>query len=355
LNSAREKIPFKSSQDIDRRVAEMEALIEGQTLPLIEEKRMVAEISKLKKMKKNMDAVSQSSNIEIEKTRVKSLKNALDEKKAELDQLSNNYVKIQERLKELDSKKDSSANAMKHLLDQRSKLSKTVNELYDQKRTAQQELVALNERNRERIEEEKKQRIEQNRIRDLERQIGMLRRSKNALIATPPFQYEIEQCQALITYFHQFIKKDAKSPASPIVEGINSLNIRRPDDNGFLPKGVSASVFSKKEDDDFYSSMSKKKKEKDTKEKAVSESTVKLTLPLAILSGLSALQVSIPSTITDVPTVVEFIENRKSSFEDQVQSQIEENKAKAHAIEQQIAELEAQKANGSAIVQEVQD
>ncbi|KAF9306362.1 hypothetical protein BGZ91_008588, partial [Linnemannia elongata] len=148
LKAIQDKLPFKTQDAVEAQINKLEKQLESGSLKLVEEKRILAEISSLKKAKKSVDAAqAQQIAIDADKAAIAALKETIDDQTAKA--LSAEYNQIQAQLDEITKSKDEVWKKRNDLFDERTRLQKELDTEYQRKKTVNDEYFnALREYNK---------------------------------------------------------------------------------------------------------------------------------------------------------------------------------------------------------------
>ncbi|PVZ98073.1 hypothetical protein BB558_002504 [Smittium angustum] len=343
------KQKFHKISDIDNQISSYDAQIERGMLKLVDEKRLLNEISALRRSRKVVEAIEAKQN-------------EINAKRAELDQinsqlsgtnakaLSDEYNEIQKKLDELKEQQSGARSILDDLYTQRNELKEKIDSLYEQKRTA---ITENREKSNEYYlwqQEDRKIRAEQDKIRrEAEARDRLLERAKEEreMADIPAFQEEINNCNNLISYLQVNILHVSAEPTKTDGEkkenGINTTSnkIRMPDTNTNVPEGKVLLKKQDREEDYFAGSGSTKNKKKSNKSSAHKASQQKqgLRLPLAVLERFNELKIDPPMNAAQVAETVKVITERRESYLKDQESATNKNRIKA---EEKIAKLMAE-------------
>ncbi|KAI8900461.1 hypothetical protein BC833DRAFT_581764 [Globomyces pollinis-pini] len=313
---------FKNADDVEVQISALEKELQKGVPTLMEEKRLVAEISNLKKQKKLLiEAASKPSTIETDKLK-------LDTLRAELDVLSKG-------IKELDPQVDAAKEAL-NAADAKVKAAfAAVNEKWEEKKAIQAELDTLKaaknevfttfkaeqdawyqydrELRQKKLEEEREQRAAEK-----EAKLVALAEKELEEAEISAFSGEIALCNALIKHFGGSVNSTSSSAA------VNT-NVRKVDAD--IP--ARATVLSRKEDreEDFLCLGNKKNKSK--KRPSTAPNAKPLKMDIELMDQLTGLKIAIPKTTADVPATLEALEEKKKYFDENSATQTAANKKAA--------------------------
>lgn len=340
LQHAKSKTPYKSTADVDSRIARLEQQVESGSMKLVEEKKALSEISQLKKNRKTVENFDKlQSEIDSDRAKVDALKATLDSPEAKA--LNKRYDEIKAELDAIQAEQDKQAGSRSKLLDQRTSLSAQLDSLYQTRRDRQAAFRAANDTfyaklNSEREKRVAKQREERAALEAEKRKEHEQQMREEA--ALPAFAKEIEDCDVLINYFSKGAAtedKNASTDNGAKTVGGKALNLRQVNSEAMVPKG--AVLRQKNEEEETYFAGKGGRKPKGAKQnrrgvpldlnstaggdenEAAPSSTSnaggeKLNVPLGTLSALLALSIPPPTNSNDVSRVVENLKLKKQYF-----------------------------------------
>ncbi|EPQ29594.1 uncharacterized protein PFL1_02813 [Pseudozyma flocculosa PF-1] len=375
LQAAKSKAPYKTVEDVDDRIRRLDQQVEAGSMKLVDEKKALAEISQLKKGRRNVEALaSQQASIDSDRAKVDQLKATLDDPESKA--LNKRYDEIKAELDEIQKEQEKQSGSRGKLLDQRTALSAQLDDLFQQRRDRQAAFRAANDHFYQKLNAERERRMEKQRA---ERQAAEEAKRKEIEqqmredAALPAFAKEIEDCDVLINYFSskaganaakaESAKADQAAAAAAATSnpvGGKALNIRQVNADDMVPKGA---VLKKKDDEAesyFVGSGSKSKKNKKQNKRgtplnlggtdenngsttngaAASPSSAgaaataggALHVPLGTLSALLSLSIPPPANAADVGRVVENLKLKREYFVSNQQRVTRENIEKVERI-----------------------
>lgn len=338
VSAAKEKLPFKSTKEVDLKIQALEKSLETQSLKLIEEKKIVADISKLKKSKKTIEELEgQNSEIDSIRMNIENIKKSLDLKDAENAGIKQSINKIHEELVALDGDREEINKAKKIAYDERKSLQDKLNTLYQQKKDLFENNKKEQEEYRIKMDQERVKREAMKKVRDQEYQVKDLEKALHAL-DRPAFDEQVDKCVQLMNYLLSNFVKDAplvEAPAKvPEKKPSSSLNIRQVES---IPAGVALPKKGQNEEV-FYMGSAPKKTLKTKTPSSKSPASSSFKLPLHVITGLSELHISIPPSVQEVPKCIEVLKAKKAEFEKEEEKRNSEIDGKKSVIEKELEE-----------------
>ncbi|THH33615.1 hypothetical protein EUX98_g609 [Antrodiella citrinella] len=340
LNAARSRIPFKTVQEVDDRIKQLEKQVESGNLKLVEEKRALAEISQCKRNRRVVEGFqTEQEAIDNDKAAADEIRQQLDDPEAKA--ASDKYEAIKAQLDELKKESDEAYASRSKLMDERTALQGQLDELYNQKRDSAQRFREANDRYWSKVHEEKAKRAERLRAQKLaeedEKKKATVERLRDEA-ESPAFQVQIEDCQTLIDYFSGKVSAPALSSRSlserAELTSVPKLEIRK-------VEAVEGMVVRKKkgegEEEEYFTGRkggkkgSKKGAKPTTPVDEPSSASGNLNIPLSTLTALLSLSIPPPTSSADVPRLIEDLSTKKAWFEANQARVTAENKARAEA------------------------
>ncbi|GJJ74605.1 hypothetical protein EMPS_06963 [Entomortierella parvispora] len=336
LKATQDKFPYKTTEAVDAQISKLEKQIDSGSLKLVEEKRILTEISSLKKAKKTVEAAqAQQISIDEDKAAIAALKETIDDSAAKA--LSTEYNQIQAQLDEITKEKDSVWKKRNDLFDERNRLQKELDVEYQRKKTVNDEYFqALREfskfqqeqqaRKQEEYKAQKQAKLEEKRLE--------LAKEERENAEIPAYTNEIVTCDSVYKYLVQFSgdeKRIAEASAIAPTE-VATVNVRQVDTTANVPTGVMLQKKADKVEEVFFAGKSKKSR--GPKEKKVEGNSFKL--PLAVLEQLIELKVVVPTSPAELAKTLDALIEKRDYFKANQEKATAENKRKA---EERIAKL----------------
>ncbi|KAB5576499.1 hypothetical protein GE09DRAFT_1024740 [Coniochaeta sp. 2T2.1] len=333
--TARSKVSFKSTEDVDHEIARLEAQVNGGMMKLVDEKKALAEISSLRKTRKNFsqfdDAQKQIDDL---RAKIKEIKDSMDDPEAKA--LSEQYTKIQAEIDAIKAEQDEAWKSISSLRDERTKLHAEQNEkfqairkLKDEYHTARKAFAEYEKERRSKDRE--RHQAERDRIakeRRMERAQKML-----AEASDPAYLEEIRRANSLL---HFFDPSHVVEKSAPLLtnKGLGAEAQRKVDASGI--KGTV--LLSKKDrEEDFFAPAKKGKK---GKKAAPAEAASKhFNVPPSVIEDCAFIGVDPPMSAADVPAVTEKV---KAKLDNWKKEQPEQTKRNIEKAKKEIERLEAE-------------
>ncbi|KAL3900439.1 MAG: hypothetical protein SGCHY_001334 [Lobulomycetales sp.] len=339
LKNSKDKLPFKTLKELDDHVKALESQLgSGRITQLSEEKRIVAEISSLKKHRKTLDGLgSQQSSVSADRVGLDTLRAQLTELDPLRTQLNKDLDAAKAELNAFESARKEAVGGMTDLFTKRNKVKEELDAEFDKVKGLRAEYKAAKDAwfVHQRAEWERKN-LEFQAKKKEERMARLASdaEAEREAAEIPAFTDEINLCSNLVKHFDQLAKSAAGGKAldtaassgekeQPKMEGLVALKKKdaREEDFMFMGKGG-------------------KKNKKKGGAAAPSAASRSLKLDFEVMDQLLTLKVDeIPTTHADIPAVIKSLEARKAEFLAKQDKATEENK---RAAEAKIAKIKAQ-------------
>lgn len=301
LEASKSKIPYRSVEEIDAKIKQLEQSVDSGKLKIVDEKKALAEITNLRKLRKGFSAFdSDQKAIDDLKAKVKTLRDSLQDPEAK--KLSEEYNRIQAELASVKAELDSVFNNLTALRNEKSELQekqqqtwaalkKHKDEYHAQLKAALKWEREARERRRER-EQAERERIA--RERKMARAQQML-----AEASEPAFTEEIRRANNLVRFFDPSYVPEEKTPLLAN-KGLAATAQRKVDDSAF--QGMKL-VRKEDRDDEYLPAIKKGKKGK--KSHASETPANKFSCPPSVIEDCAFVGVDPPMSAAEVPEVVE--------------------------------------------------
>ncbi|KAG0245584.1 hypothetical protein BGX31_007101 [Mortierella sp. GBA43] len=341
LKATQDKLPFKTQDAIDAQIAKLEKQVDSGSLKLVDEKRVLSEISSLKKSRKTVEALqAQQTAIDADKAAIAALKETVDDSASKA--LSAEYNKLQAELDEITKAKDEVWKKRNDLFDERTRLQKELDAEYQRKKTVNDEYyAAVREFSKFQKEEQARRQEEYQAKKQQEQEEKRLAIAKEEreLAEIPAYTNEIVICENVYKYLIQFSNDEKHiaeaAAAAPTASDATGLNVRKVDTTANVPQGVMLTKKADKEEEVFFVGKSKKNKgPKEKKAEAPTNNAFKIHH--TVLEQLVELKVSIPRSQPELSKTLDALVEKKEFYKANQAKATEENKRKA---EERIAQL----------------
>ncbi|EEQ27498.1 multicopy suppressor of BFA (Brefeldin A) [Microsporum canis] len=334
----RDRLAFKSVEDIDREIQRLEKEVDSGTMRLVDEKKNLTEISNLRKQRKNFSSMDDGKkNIDEMKAQLSALKKGLDNPEAKA--LSEQYTALQKELDDIKSEQDSVFKNIKSLREERTKIHNEQQKAWNNVKEIKDNYHKARRSHRE--YEQEAYRIRQERQK-AEREIYERERKKKIAdkkleeASLPAFTDELLTAEGLIRHF------DPTFDLASIGLGKTQLpssvayraQVGRTVDNTDI-KGVKVIKKDDRDDNYFMGGTGGKKGKKGKKGLASNNSAAaqpeatKFNLSFGVLEDLARVKVDPPMNQSDVPALIEKLVEKVKDWKSNQASKTAENIKKA--------------------------
>ncbi|KAI9295813.1 hypothetical protein K502DRAFT_290493, partial [Neoconidiobolus thromboides FSU 785] len=336
LKALQSKNSFRSLAELEEYISKQERKVESGKLKVIEEKKILSEISQLKKSKKSFDIIMDiEDSLEEDRQKLDAIRSGIDEAKSKA--INAEYDEIKAKLDELNLSNNEEWTKKSKLFEKRDEIRKKIDEQYEKRREIIGNHKKANDEfyNWKREETKRRQEVNEARRQQEEKErIEELIKEELALAELPAFETEIAQCGTLLSYFHRILGSSETNgkAESPKAEPQNVSTARQVDASN-QPQGT-ALVKKSDRDDVFFMGNKVKKSSKKPSSKASSKPAA-FTIPLSIMDALSSLKLPIPTSSTGVPDLLTAIQKKIEFFKlNQEKASIEKRKRAQEKIEE---------------------
>jgi hypothetical protein len=315
LKANRSRVPYKSVEEIDNKINKLDKDVESGQMKLVDEKKALAEITSLKKLRKNFSTFDENEKgIAEVKAQIAELKKTLDNPEAKA--LSDRYNSITKELDEIKSEQDGAFKNLNNLRDERTKLQEDQQAKYTAMKNIKDQYYQARNAYRDYEHEQRKIRDER---RKAENEAYAREKRKKAASARleeasqPAYLDEILTAEGLINYFDPSTVTEAKALRGP--SGFAAEAQRTVDDSK-----IKGTALTKKDDrdDTYFMGTGGKKGKKGKKGNASpapgTPTEGKFNISIGIIEELAKVNVDPPSKQSDVPEVVEKLKAKVSKW-----------------------------------------
>ena len=298
--SAKAKVPYKSVEDVDRQIENLEKQVNSGTMRLVDEKKALSDISNLRKTRKNFGQFEDSQRqIDDLRAKIKEIKDSMED--PEQKAMSEQYSKIQAELDTIKAEQDEAFKGLNSLRDERTKLQaeqqekwaairKIKDDYYGQKKAYQAFDRELRDKQRERRKAEHEKYVQDRKKADAEKVL--------AEASDPAYLEEIRRANSLLL----FLDPNHKIEKGPLMadSGLSAQAQRTVDDSAL--KGTK--LLRKEDREEDYAPAVKKGK-KGKKGGAAGASAKSFNCPPSVVEDCAFLEIEPPMSQEDVPAVTE--------------------------------------------------
>ena len=300
--TAKAKVPFKSAEDIDRQIQDLDKQVNTGTMKLVDEKKALSDISSLRKLRKTFGQFDESQKqIDDLRAKIKEIKDTMDDPESKA--LSEQYSKIQAELDTIKAEQDEAYKGINSLRDERSKIQAEQQEKYTAIRKIKDDYYgqkkAFQAYEREaRAKRKEKDDAEYDRIKRERKKADAERVLADA--SDPAYLDDIRRANSLL----QFLDPEYKAEKGPLMadKGLGAQAQRTVDDSGL--KGTR--LVSKQDREEEYAPAAKKgKKGKKAGAAGATGPAKAFNCPPSVVEDCSFMGIEPPMASADVPAVIE--------------------------------------------------
>ncbi|CAJ2513562.1 Uu.00g016810.m01.CDS01 [Anthostomella pinea] len=335
--SARGKVNFRSVEDLDREIENLDKQVNSGMMKLVDEKKALTEISNLRKQRKHFAQFDTSQKgIDELKAKIKEIKDSMDD--PENRALSEQYTKIQAEIDSIKAEQDEAFKNLNSLRDERSKLQAEQQEKFQAVRKLKDEYYGAKKAHAE-YEREARQKVRERQKADREKfdKEKKKERAQKMLqeASDPAYLEEIRRANSLLHFFDPSSTSSEKAPLLA-ESGLSAQASRKVEDSA--PKGTK--LLRKEDRDDEYAPAVKKgKKGKKGGAAAAGKSTY--NCPPSVIDDCGFMGIDPPMSAADVPAAAEKVKAKLEHWKSDQKAQTERNVEKA---KKEIEALEAEEA-----------
>ncbi|KAL7823041.1 hypothetical protein V8C26DRAFT_388524 [Trichoderma gracile] len=343
--AAKAKVPFKSVEDVDRQIEALDKQVNSGTMKLVDEKKALADISNLRKLRKNFGQFDEAQKqIDDLRAKIKEIKDSMED--PEQKALSEQYNKIQAELDVIKAEQDEAYKNLSSLRDERTKLQaeqqekfaairKLKDDYYGQKKAYQAYEREAREKQRERQRLERERYVQERKKADAERVL--------AEASEPAYLDEIRRANSLLA----FLDPSFKAEKTPLLadSGLTAQAQRTVDESGL--KGTKL-VRKEDREEEYAPAQSKGKKGKKGKSGGAQKG---FNCPPSVVEDCAFLSLDPPMREEDVPELVEKVKAKLAHWKEDQAAQTQRNieKAKKKLEELEKSEKSENSTNGDKV------
>ncbi|KJZ79237.1 hypothetical protein HIM_01388 [Hirsutella minnesotensis 3608] len=350
--AAKAKVPFKSAEDLDRQIASLDKQVNSGTMKLVDEKKALADISNLRKMRKTFGQFDDSQKqIDDLRAKIKDIKDTMDD--PEQKAMSEQYAKIQAELDSIKAEQDEAYKGLSGLRDERTKIQaeqqekyaairKVKDDYYAQKKAFQTYEREAREKQRERRKAEQEQYVRDRKKAVAERVL--------AEASDPAYLEEIRRANSLL----RFLDPSHKTEKGPLMadSGLSAQAQRTVDDSGL--KGTRL-VRKEDREDEYLPAAKKGKKGKKGGPGAAATSSKSYNCPPSVVEDCAFIGVDPPMSSEDVPGAIEKVRGKLEHWKSDQEAQTQRNIEKAKLEIERLEKEESNGVNGGDKVDEISE
>ncbi|ROT40670.1 hypothetical protein SODALDRAFT_330411 [Sodiomyces alkalinus F11] len=348
---ARSKAPFKNIDELDRQVDSLEAQVNSGTMKIVDEKKALAEMSSLKKQRKNFSQFEEAEKqIDDLKAKIKEIKDSMDDPEAKA--MSEQYSKIQAELDQIKAESDEAYKNLSALRDERTRLQAEQQEKYQairqikdeywqQKKAAQAHEREARDKARERRKAEQERYVLERKKAEAERLL--------AEASEPAYLDEIRRANSLLLFLDPSAVKTEKAPLLAN-RGLGAQPERKVDDANIQGTKLPSK---KDREDEYLPAVKKGKKGKKGGAAAATAAATassgsdsgKFNCPPSVVEDCAFMGIDPPMSAADVSPVAEKVKAKLAHWQEDQAAETQRNIEKA---KKKIEQLEAEEAKANA-------
>lgn len=332
---------FKSTAEIDGRIRDIESTLESGRFTLSEERQMLQEVTKLRKMRKALETMDGSSGNDVASLRLR-----LDQIKLRQGDVEARITAKKEEISAVNAQIDAlvgvrAAEEAKRANNKTEfeKLFKEIDAQYAKKKAAWDEYLQVKAAKEAAYHRMVARREEQSRVAAIEEEIDELERKLGHLTTESVIDKKWNECTNLINFFHPLapnVLGNEVAGVTHVTIGAKPVKTVRKTEGGIDLSKVQVL----KKEDECYFVPTNKKKQQHKHSPAHEETDALAKLPFHILAALTDMSLPIPKSVeTDLPELLRTLQTRRSDLQQHRDASIAEMEAKRNVIIQQIEEL----------------
>ncbi|KAL5594697.1 hypothetical protein BROUX41_001613 [Berkeleyomyces rouxiae] len=340
--AARAKVPFKTIEELDARIKLLDDQVNSGTMKIVEEKKNLADISSLNRMKKNFGQFAESqAQIDDLRAKVKEIRDSMDDPAQKAS--NERYSAIQAEIDTMQAKSDEVFKNLSALRDEKKKLHleqqatyAAVKKLKDDYHGAKRAYAVYEQeqraKHRERIRAEREKAF-----KDAQKARAQ---ELLQLASLPAFTEEIRLATSLLKFLDPTAVSDEKAPLLAD-RGLGATDIRKVDATTASPPKGMVLVRKEDRDDEFITSSAPKKGKKNKKAAGAgvspADSAKGFNCPPSVVQDCSYIGVDPPMSAAELPEVIEKV---KAKLDNWKQNQAAETQKNIDKAKKEIARLE---------------
>ncbi|CCH41126.1 Nuclear segregation protein BFR1 [Wickerhamomyces ciferrii] len=330
VQSVTSKHNYKSTNDIDNEIKKLEDQISSGDLKLVEERLAIKNITQLRKLRKDFNGIqSQQKLIDQDKEKISNLKKELSSLNSK--EVSAKFESIQKQLDELSLSNKSVNDKRQSLYDQRNKLQKEKDVLYNSIRKTRSDYDDQYKKFKKALQDEKIRVATEEAKLKSEKDKAERSSTKAKILSEaskPAFTEEIKTVESLLTFFDPTF---VKSKTNDALQSKTFITERK----GRVIEQLDDDLIIKKEETPFFAGSNGSSKGKKGKKSAAAK---KFTLEPTIITQLGDLEISLPTSQDDVSKTIESL---KLKLDEYLKTQDEVTAKNIESAKLEISKLES--------------
>lgn len=325
IQASKSKVSYKSVEDIDKEIKRLEKEVDSGSLKLVEEKKILTEISNLKKAKKSFPAFAETQkSIDEDKAKIQTLRSQLDNYNGKA--ISDRFNEVQAELEKLRSQQQKDYKSKNVLYENRASAEKSRDEIRTQIRKLKDDFFAQKRAFDEqqkidqaaRVEREKAERAAAEKEKKKHDAEEKLEAAKE-----PAYASQIHLAESLLEYFDPEYKRESPTNKfNSVSASVNKTSNSRQVES--IPAGAQ---IVKKNEEAFFAGSGGKKNKKKAKE------SDKVSMNLSIIEGLGSLNITVPTSKGEIPNTIQSIKEKIEYYKEN------QDRVTAEKVERAKAEL----------------
>jgi uncharacterized coiled-coil DUF342 family protein len=340
-SAAKEKMPFKSVSEISTRIAQLEQTLESGRFTLSEERQMLGEVSKLRKLKKSLENLEGSSSNDVAGLRLRLDQNKMrqGEFEASINAKKDEIAAISAQIDELNGVQ---AADRARRADRQTELDRLWREIETEKKKvsdAGKEFAEKKNEARAAYLRGQARREELQRQAKLEEEIDVLERQLGRVTTESAIDRKWNECTNLINFFAPFLPSAATETAEAKSLGVDESKLRKPAGIDLAKVHV---IRRKDDDEECYFKPAKQSSKKKTSSQSAPAADVQndlSKLPFHILAALADMSLAIPKTADETVQLVETLQSRRKDLQSHRDASLAETQARQNDILAQIEQI----------------
>ncbi|GBG25144.1 Hypothetical Protein FCC1311_013612 [Hondaea fermentalgiana] len=312
--AAQQQLKFRSVEEADSKIAELERKYETTSMTPKEEKEMMKEISQLKQTRRKVEEYLKSkSSSSTGAENIPALRDQIREKRQEADTFKSQIDGLSKELDDLKEKNKDSASKADKLQKKRSEIQTELNALFAERDAVKKEHNAKWKEYKEYLDKLNKQRDAERKQREEEyrkQREEYERRIEEEEMKKKPWEEEIALCDYLISHLEKIgnVKTQTEGDDKEEANGEDKPEIRKSNDDF----GGMRAIGKKNNDIDDFLVMGGGKKKNKNKKKAKSD---RLMLSLDMLGSFSLLSLTAPGKPEDIPKSIDELKEKRAYYD----------------------------------------
>lgn len=312
----KKELQFKSTDEIDRRIGQLEDRLMHEVIPLKEEKKIMEDIKQLKKEKPKVSQMyvkeaQAKGSIEAAKAGTANTKEELDLLWNEINSHKASRDKLYEDLKALQEERDAQTGDVSGIYEQRDKLNERIREQIAKRNTLRDEFKAEENKYYEHEREQRQARQEKvaaERVEWANEKKKYDRQRKVDNLDNQPYTHEISLVEQTTKFLKSFLPKEAEKAA----EEKKEVTHDNPDTHMVLAS-------KKDRDDEFYYAPSKKGK---GPKKAAAQGATKQQIKHNVVTFklFKELDMDAPITTEEIPGLLVKLDAKMQHYQDKIKA-----------------------------------